>query len=69
MAFIKGKVRGLIDAGFISRSNTSKWACAPFIDPKPGKEGFIFTVDLQTVNSQVKRAVWPIPLADTPLTN
>ncbi len=61
--FLKQKVKDLTDAGYIVRNNTSKWACAPLIVPKPGKEGFRFTVDLRPVNAQTKKAVWPMPHA------
>ncbi len=62
--FLKKKVEELIDAGYITRNNASKWACAPLIVPKPGKEGFRFTVDLRPVNTQTKKTVWHMPHAD-----
>ena len=64
LKFLKNKVNELADAGYIVRNNTSKWACAPLVVPKPGKEGFRFTVDLRPVNAQTKHAVWPMPHAD-----
>ena len=64
LEFLKRKVKELSDAGFITRNNASKWACAPLVVPKAGKEGFRFTVDLRPVNSQTKPAVWPMPHAD-----
>lgn len=67
LSFMKKKVNELVDAGFIYRNNSSNWACAPLVVPKPGKEGFRFTVDLRPVNAQTKKAVWPMPLADAML--
>lgn len=64
LSFLKKKIEELIEAGYISRNNSSKWACAPLVVPKPGKEGFRFTVDLRPVNSQTKKTVWPMPHAD-----
>lgn len=40
LEFLKKKVDELIKAGFIYRSNNSKWACAPPVFPKPGNEDF-----------------------------
>lgn len=65
--FLKKKVQDFSDAGFIERNNTSKWASAPLVVPKPGEEGFRFTVDLRPVNAQTKNAVWPMPNADAML--
>lgn len=59
--FLKNKVNELVAAGFVYRNNNSKWACAPVVVPKPGKEGFRFTADLCPVNAQTKKVVWPIP--------
>lgn len=39
--------------------------CAPLIVPKPGKEGFRFTVDHRPLNCQTKKTLWPMPHADT----
>ena len=64
LSFLKTKVQELIDAGYIARNNASKWACALLVVPKPGKEGFRFTVDLRPVNAQTKKTVWPMPHAD-----
>ena len=65
--FLKAKIQELISAGFIVRNNSSKWACAPLVVPKPGKEGFRFTVNLRPVNAQTKKTVWPMPHADAML--
>lgn len=62
--FLKEKVDELVRAGYIYRNVASKWACAPLVVPKPGKEGFRFTVDLRPVDAQTKKNVWPMPLAD-----
>lgn len=66
-SFLKRKVQQLVDTGYIARSNASKWVCAPFIVPKPGKEGFRFTVDLRPFNSQTMKNVWPMPHAHSML--
>lgn len=65
--FLKKKVDELNRAGYIYRNNSSNWACAPLIVPKPGKEAFRFTVDLRPVNAQTKKAVWPMPISDAML--
>lgn len=64
LSFLKSKVDEFEKAGYITRNNASKWACAPLVVPKPGKEGFRFTVDLRPVNSQTKKTVWPMPLVE-----
>lgn len=64
LTLLKSKVHELIDPGFIKRNNESKWACAPLVVPKHGKEGFRFTVDLRPVNTQTKKTLWPMPHAD-----
>ena len=66
--FLRKKVEELIQAGFIYRNTKTNWACAPLNVPKPGKDGFRFTVDLRTVNAQTKRNVWPFPNAEVMLT-
>ena len=60
LSFLKNKVQELVDACFIYRNNASKWASAPLIVPKTSAEGYRFTVDLRSVNSQTKKAVWPM---------
>lgn len=68
LTFLKNKVSELMKAGFIQKNNSSKWACAPLVVPKPGsKEGFRFTVDLRPINAQSKKNVWPMPNADAML--
>lgn len=52
LSFMKTKVEEHVDAGYIYRINASKWACAPIIVPKSGKEGFRFTVDFRHINAQ-----------------
>ena len=56
-----------MNIGFIYRNHTSKWACAPLIVPKKGREGFRFTVDLRPVNAQTKKNLWAMPHADAML--
>ena len=62
--FMRKKCDELIRVGYIYRNATSKWACAPLIVPKPGKDRFRFTVDLRPINAQTKKNVWPMPHAD-----
>ena len=64
LSFLKRKVQELVKVGYIYRNNASKWACAPLIVPKEGKEGYRFTVDLRPINAQTKKNVWPMPHAD-----
>eukprot|EP00171_Calliarthron_tuberculosum_P020848 IDg20848t1 len=40
LEFMKKKCDELIQVGYIYCNPTSKWACAPLIVPKPGKEHF-----------------------------
>lgn len=44
-----------IDAKNNEIQTASKWACVPLIVPKPGKEGFRFTVDLRPVNVKLRK--------------
>lgn len=47
----------------VTWNSSYKWACVEPIIPKTDKEGFCFTINLQTINAQKKLNVWPSPLA------
>lgn len=64
LELLKKKVNELVNAGYITRNNSSSRACSPLLVLKPEKEEFRFTVDLRPVNTGTKKAVWPMPHAD-----
>lgn len=63
-SFMKNKEEELVYAWYIFRNNSSKWAYAPLIVPKPGKERFRFAVNLRSASSQTKKTDWPMTNAD-----
>lgn len=40
---------------------SAAWACAPLLLPKPGTEGFGFTVDLRPINNFTVKQEYPMP--------
>lgn len=53
--FLRKKCDDILQAGYVYRNPTSKWACAPLIVPKPGPDKFRLTVDLRPINAQTKK--------------
>ena len=66
-AFLRKKTDELLALGLVRRNNSSQWACAPLIVPKPVSEKFRFTVDLRSVNKQTVPHPWPMPHLETAL--
>jgi hypothetical protein len=63
---MEAKLKEFEELGLIRRNPASAWASPPLILPKPGPEGFRFTVDLREPNAQTVPTVWPMPhLADS----
>jgi hypothetical protein len=69
MRFMEAKLKENDELGLIRRNPASEWASPPLILPKPGPEGFRFTMDLRVPNAQTVSTVWPMPYLAESLTD
>ena len=59
--FLSDTIRKLERLGAIKANPTSRWASPALAVPKPGSEGFRFTVDLRRANAQVEPMASSMP--------
>lgn len=67
-SFMKSLVADLIKHSCVYANPTAKWASAPLLVPKPGPDGWRFTVDLRPVNQFTVRHHFPMPILEQELT-
>ena len=59
--FLATTVANLVKHDLAYANPTSPWASAPLLVPKPGPDGFRFTVDLRPVNQFTQKHQFPMP--------
>lgn len=57
---IRSKSDAFERLGLAFQNRSAERACAPYIVPKAGPQGFRFTVDMRRVTYQTKLHVWPM---------
>jgi Reverse transcriptase (RNA-dependent DNA polymerase) len=60
-AFLSSTIQKLEALGAVRANPTSQWASAALAVPKPGSEGYRFTMDLRRTNSQTEPMVSSMP--------
>lgn len=66
-SFLRKLVGKLLDAGLVYPNLTSKWSCAPQLEPKARPPEWRFSVDIHPVNTYTYALHFPLPLKEAEL--
>lgn len=64
-SFLWSKRDELLRLGIIKRNNSSAWACAPFVVPKPGSRELRLIIYLRPLNHQTVPSTSHLPSIET----